>query len=137
MRCQELKDASVQDRWQIVKEKNLCFSCLEAGHWSRECKDRRRCRVKGCDRWHDALLHEEKKSRQDPQRGKNRGTSRSSKDVQVVNSGGGQSAIDSGAEQMAVSTGTNAYIAAGKVALPIHSIHDYSALFSIQYGRAV
>ena len=91
---------------------------------------RRRCRVKGCERWPAALLHEEKKSRRGPQRGKIRGTSRGSKDEQVVNSGGGQSATDSRTEQMAVSTGTNAYNAAGKVALPIVPVK-----VSVQGGR--
>ena len=40
-----------------VRDKRLCFLCLQPGHYARHCTEPRRCEK--CNRWHNTLLHRE------------------------------------------------------------------------------
>ena len=54
-----LKDKSVDQRWNFVKEKRLCFRCLSDQHIGKNCNRDRRCEVNGCKRRHHPLLHQD------------------------------------------------------------------------------
>ncbi|XP_036347224.1 uncharacterized protein LOC118756578 [Rhagoletis pomonella] len=57
--CEQFKKMGVQDRWELVKTLQLCFSCLRKGHCTLKCRSRKRCNVNGCQRYHNPLLHGE------------------------------------------------------------------------------
>lgn len=77
--CQKAQSMSMDERWEILQGR--CFGCLREGHWSRTCRQRRKCRT--CGRSHPTILHRETpqiNKREDPHahvRGKN------SEDTQV------------------------------------------------------
>ena len=54
--CSDFKSKSVAERVRIVKEKRLCFSCLQSGHGVRECKRSKPCGLNGCQRKHNSML---------------------------------------------------------------------------------
>lgn len=56
--CQTFTRKTVQERWDMVKEKKLCFRCLNAGHETRECRYRGTCGMDGCSKPHHKLLHD-------------------------------------------------------------------------------
>ena len=55
--CKEFHDKGVDDRWQIAKEKKLCFRCLASDHRGKDCTKARVCGLDGCSRNHHRLLH--------------------------------------------------------------------------------
>ena len=55
--CQAFKNASLEKRLEVVKQKRLCFNCLRAGHRSTACNVNRVCTVPGCGRKHTKFLH--------------------------------------------------------------------------------
>lgn len=56
--CWKFKAMSVKDRWNKVKELNLCFGCLNrAYHRLAECRKSQKCDINGCTRYHSKLLH--------------------------------------------------------------------------------
>ncbi|XP_036343669.1 uncharacterized protein LOC118752929, partial [Rhagoletis pomonella] len=57
--CDAFKASSIQERWDLVKAQQLCFSCLRKGHSTQKCRARRRCNIRGCQRYHSQLLHNE------------------------------------------------------------------------------
>ncbi|XP_036346044.1 uncharacterized protein LOC118755304, partial [Rhagoletis pomonella] len=57
--CESFKASSIQERWDLVKAQQLCFSCLRKGHSTQKCRSRRRCNISGCQRYHNQLLHNE------------------------------------------------------------------------------
>lgn len=60
--CERYKAMSVDDRWKIAKEKNLCFRCLANNHQGKDCRRAKECGVNGCKRNHDRLLHQSEES---------------------------------------------------------------------------
>ena len=56
-KCLEFVNKTVKDRWDIVKEKKLCFNCLRKGHQSAECFSTISCRNTECNKRHHTLLH--------------------------------------------------------------------------------
>lgn len=55
----ELKQESLDERWQLVRENRLCFNCLKPAntfHYSSVCRQPK-CSVEGCGRRHHAMLH--------------------------------------------------------------------------------
>ena len=59
LKCPELKRESVDERWQLVREKRLCFNCLKPAntfHYSSVCRQPK-CSVEGCGRRHHTMLH--------------------------------------------------------------------------------
>ena len=53
--CQQFKQMKHRDKLSFLKEKELCFGCLCAGHWSRNCEGRLTCRT--CGQRHPTVLH--------------------------------------------------------------------------------
>ena len=43
--CKVFERKSVEERWEIVKERKLCHICLKAGHMRAECPSRENCTV--------------------------------------------------------------------------------------------
>ena len=52
-------DSTVPQRLDLMKNARLCFSCLNKGHMSKECRSKKKCEKNGCTRMHHQLLHEE------------------------------------------------------------------------------
>ena len=48
--CERYKAMSVDDRWKIAKEKNLCFRCLASNHQGKDCRRAKECGLNGCKR---------------------------------------------------------------------------------------
>ncbi|CAB4031846.1 hypothetical protein BSL78_11130 [Paramuricea clavata] len=57
--CPTLADSTVPERFNLVREARLCFSCLNKGHVTRDCRWKKKCEKNGCTRLHHQLLHEE------------------------------------------------------------------------------
>ena len=58
--CARFKELAVADRYKIVKEKRVCFSCLKrAGkeHNLRTCRRKTPCSEENCESFHHVLLH--------------------------------------------------------------------------------
>ena len=55
--CQQFKDANVDERWRIAKDKRLCFRCLCNSHQGKDCVRAGECGENGCRRSHHRLLH--------------------------------------------------------------------------------
>ncbi|XP_077974458.1 uncharacterized protein LOC144430402 [Styela clava] len=55
--CVKFRELSYEDKIEFVRNRNLCFSCLEPGHWSKDCKQTKPCKVEGCKRRHTTVLH--------------------------------------------------------------------------------
>ena len=53
--CSEINRMSHENRLEVIKNLNLCFSCLRGGHTSRNCGFRKKCSVCGMN--HPTLLH--------------------------------------------------------------------------------
>ena len=65
-RCPVFLAATVDGRWQVVKEKRRCTCCL-GSHFVRRCRQRVKCTATGCDRVHHPLLHSEPTGQGQPQ----------------------------------------------------------------------
>ncbi|XP_031350430.1 uncharacterized protein LOC116176098 [Photinus pyralis] len=57
--CPDFLNKSTDDKWKLVTEKKLCFSCLKFGHSTRMCRIRKSCNKNGCNRVHHPQLHSE------------------------------------------------------------------------------
>ena len=57
LECPTFSDCSVDQRSQHAKNQRLCFSCLNRGHVTRDCKSKSKCGINGCSRFHHQLLH--------------------------------------------------------------------------------
>ncbi|XP_037821272.1 uncharacterized protein LOC119610216 [Lucilia sericata] len=55
--CRSFLDSTINKRWSDVKKIRACFSCLNVGHSTRDCR-RKKCLQNGCQRNHHKLLHE-------------------------------------------------------------------------------
>ena len=51
-----------QDRYDVAKEKRLCFACLSDNHVPKECPRKKKCGIDNCMKSHNKLLHYRKKS---------------------------------------------------------------------------
>jgi hypothetical protein len=56
-KCTKWKDLRVDDRWTVVKEKKLCYSCLKPNHTSQNCKNAVVCGIDNCTKLHARFLH--------------------------------------------------------------------------------
>ncbi|XP_058837183.1 uncharacterized protein LOC131693415 [Topomyia yanbarensis] len=54
--CTAFKAYTVDSRWNFVRDKGLCRSCLNA-HGKRSCRNAKLCVIDGCTYRHHALLH--------------------------------------------------------------------------------
>lgn len=57
-KCSAFDRLSVNDRWQKVKTFRLCFSCLRKGHSTANCRNKKRCGINDCPKFHHSCLHE-------------------------------------------------------------------------------
>ena len=57
--CRQFLQKSYDDRWQLAKEKGLCFRCLAGDHHGRDCERSSQCQINGCRGNHHRLLHED------------------------------------------------------------------------------
>ena len=55
--CQTLKNISVPEIRKTVKRKGLCFNCLSNTHQISNCKSKVTCKIKGCGKRHNTILH--------------------------------------------------------------------------------
>ena len=60
--CDEFKKKDAVKRWEVVKKNRLCFRCLNANHFAKDCRSSRICGVDGCTDNHNRLLHQAKES---------------------------------------------------------------------------
>ena len=61
--CEAFKALSSKERYNSVRENNLCLRCLGQGHIARDCKMKFLCDVDKCGRRHNRLLHPDRVSR--------------------------------------------------------------------------
>lgn len=59
--CQQFKQKKHRNKISLLKEKELCFGCLRAGHMSHDCFKRLKCR--SCGGNHPSLLHIDKRNK--------------------------------------------------------------------------
>ena len=55
--CRNYLGMQIQERIDVIKEKQACWSCLKNGHKSKECRYKKKCNVGNCDRFHHPSLH--------------------------------------------------------------------------------
>ena len=55
--CHAFKKLTVEDRYKLVRAKNLCKNCLVPGHFVKDCPKRSFCRVHDCKEKHSTFLH--------------------------------------------------------------------------------
>lgn len=58
-KCPKLRQSSIEERWQVVREHRLCFNCLKPGnsfHYSSVCRHPK-CSAEGYGRRHHIMLH--------------------------------------------------------------------------------
>ena len=72
-RCRVFKSASLEDRWEIVKQRRLCMICLDEGHFAKCCKSGFTCRMRGCGKGHHYLLHRDQNFVKDDRTNDNKG----------------------------------------------------------------
>lgn len=56
-KCGEFKKIDVDKRWEWVRAKKVCFSCLTSSHQTRQCRNKKSCPVEGCTFRHHQILH--------------------------------------------------------------------------------
>lgn len=56
-KCENFTKMTIADRDKFVREKRLCFGCLNTGHGSRDCPYKRTCGIDGCEAKHNRFLH--------------------------------------------------------------------------------
>ncbi|XP_055614693.1 uncharacterized protein LOC129761014 [Uranotaenia lowii] len=59
--CQKFKALRLNQRWDAIKQKNLCRKCLNRHNGS--CRQQKQCGVNGCNYLHHPLLHNNKAKR--------------------------------------------------------------------------
>lgn len=55
--CLKFLNFKVDERWAMVDKLHTCFSCLNIGHSTRECRNKNICSVEGCQRKHNKRNH--------------------------------------------------------------------------------
>ena len=105
--CTQIKELSAEERLNFVKEKRLCFSCLEGSHVSRNCPRKKECGIGNCKKKHHPLLHEEENVRATTTKTPRSGVAFGVVEVSVVGAGGtqvkGNLLFDDGSDTMLVS----------------------------------
>lgn len=55
--CDNFHALDIDQRWQCITRRQLCFCCLKHGHILPSCPDRKQCPKTDCSLWHHELLH--------------------------------------------------------------------------------
>ena len=66
--CPEFVKRTINGRKEFASAKGLCFGCLQHGHFSKDCKERKKCSV--CKRQHPTPLHGDFRKREENTRDK-------------------------------------------------------------------
>ena len=61
--CDKFKQLETPDRWDVAKDKRLCYRCLGTNHRGITCTKTSICGINGCTESHNRLLHIEKSIR--------------------------------------------------------------------------
>lgn len=61
--CPEFVKMTIRERKEFASAKGLCFGCLQHGHLSKDCKERKTCRV--CKRQHPTPFHGDYRRREE------------------------------------------------------------------------
>ncbi|XP_037960034.1 uncharacterized protein LOC119689302 [Teleopsis dalmanni] len=61
IRCSKFLNMKVPERREKIMSSKLCFNCLQSGHFSKLCLNKRSCTI--CDTKHHHLLHEQVKGK--------------------------------------------------------------------------
>ena len=56
--CFTLQNKSSEELVKTLRENNACFSCLQLGHRSVDCRLKEKCLVTGCENFHHKNLHD-------------------------------------------------------------------------------
>ncbi|XP_070067166.1 uncharacterized protein [Drosophila virilis] len=54
--CDDFRSIGTNQRWELVKEKRLCFCCF-LRHRAQQCESKKKCHVDGWESTHHVLLH--------------------------------------------------------------------------------
>ncbi|XP_022335109.2 uncharacterized protein LOC111131734 [Crassostrea virginica] len=54
--CRRFQEVSLQERYNFMRSKGLCYGCLKKGHMTRKCRNRLKCST--CSRSHPTVLHD-------------------------------------------------------------------------------
>jgi ribosomal protein L44E len=54
--CFRFQRISIQERYNFMKSKGLCYGCLKKGHVTKKCRNRLKCT--SCGRQHPTILHD-------------------------------------------------------------------------------
>lgn len=66
--CPEFVKRTISERKEFASAKGLCFGCLQHGHLSKDCKERKKCSV--CKRQHPTPFHGDFRKREETTRNK-------------------------------------------------------------------
>ena len=55
--CFAFRNKSLNDKYEFMKQKRLCFNCFKQGHIAKFCSQDKACTVEGCQGKHYELLH--------------------------------------------------------------------------------
>ncbi|XP_061175604.1 uncharacterized protein LOC133184531 [Saccostrea echinata] len=58
--CYRFQRISIQERYNFMKNKGLCYGCLKKGHVTKKCRNRLKCI--SCGRQHPTILHDPSRS---------------------------------------------------------------------------
>jgi hypothetical protein len=61
-RCEQYTSKTVNDRYEFVKSKRLCFNCFHPRHRVADCTSTVSCKVGGCSKRHHTSLHRDRSS---------------------------------------------------------------------------
>ena len=56
--CRKFQGLAIEARWNVAKEKHLCFRCLGSDHQGKLCSRSKTCGIDGYKRIHHTLLHD-------------------------------------------------------------------------------
>ena len=55
--CSAYKNASINERWDMIMDYRVCWCCLKQGHRQSSCYNLRTCGISGCKKNHHQTLH--------------------------------------------------------------------------------
>ena len=55
--CEVLQSMTVAERWEVARQKRLCFRCIQVNHKGKDCSSTRVCGTQGCRKTHNPYLH--------------------------------------------------------------------------------
>ena len=56
-KCENFKEMTANERWNVATEQKLCLRCLSNGHRGESCFQSKSCGINGCRSHHHRMLH--------------------------------------------------------------------------------